>query len=79
MLRRMEHDLRPAELADVISSITFALSHKGPKACRVKDDRQRWRMAEEIAGHLQLCGFRFYKKPPASGFGYLLRGPGEDK
>lgn len=73
----MKHDLRPAALSEVISSITYAVAHKGPKACRITDDRQRWRMAEEIAGHLHLCGFRFFKKPPVGGVGYLMAGPRE--
>jgi hypothetical protein len=73
----MQDDLRPAALDEVISSITYAIAHKGPKACRIQDDRQRWRMAEEIADHLRLCGFRFFKNPPAGGFGYLLAGPSE--
>lgn len=57
--------LRPASQAEVLSSIGFALRHKGKRAFRNADGFMAEIVAAHLLEHLEASGFVLMKRPDA--------------
>ena len=78
----MDDDLRPVSRDDLIFDIEFVLSHK---AARLWPRKRSYGLehpyrpaAEAVVEHLELCGLRVFRIPPAPWHSAPGRGPRED-
>ena len=78
----MKDDLRTVERDDLLFDVEFALGYKAaplwPKRRSYGVAHPYRPAARAVIEHLELCGLRVFRKPPAQGHGAPQRGADDD-
>lgn len=78
----MKNDLRTVDKDDLLFDVEFALGHKAaplwPKRRSYGVAHPYRPAARAVIEHLELCGLRVFRKPPAAWHSVPRRGTGDD-